>query len=108
MTPAAPRWSSTSVKPPVDGPTSPGREQPVVKPAGRRANVERAASGRIDAEDVERVREFDAATARVRMIRRGELDARGRRNRRAGRRHDPAGDRPAAPQNQGRGGPPRA
>ena len=45
-------------------------QQHVGEAAGRRADVERAASLRVDRERVERVRELDAAAADVRMIRR--------------------------------------
>ena len=62
MTLAAPRCSSTSVKPPVDAPTSSAR-----RPDGSMR------------EDVERVRELDAAAADIRVIGR-------RRARRARRR----------------------
>ena len=64
MTLAAPRCSRTSVKPPVDAPTSSAR-----RPRGSIA------------ERVERVRQLDAAAADVRMIGFRELDARVRRRR---------------------------
>ena len=52
----APRWSRTSVKPPVDAP-----------------DVEAAPARRVDAERIERRRELVAAPAHVRL-RRGDLD----------------------------------
>ena len=83
MTLAAPRCSRTSVKPPVDAPTSSAR-----RPA------------RVDGERVERAGELQAAAADVRMIRHGELDARVGLDRRAGLRDDLAVDRHLAGEDQ--------
>ena len=52
-----------------DDPRRAAPEQDVGEPAGRGADVERETSGHVDAEDVQRVRELDAAAADVRMVR---------------------------------------
>jgi len=51
-------------------------EQDVGESARRRANIEGFAARGIDSEGIERACQLDAAAADIRMIRRGELDAR--------------------------------
>ena len=75
-------------------------QQHVGEAAGRRADVERAPAGGVDAEGVERAGELDAAAADVGMIRRDELDARVGGDRGAGLRDDLAVDRHLAGENQ--------
>ena len=71
-----------------DDPRRAAAEQDVGEAAGRGADVEREASGHLDAEDVERVRELDAAASDVRMVRLDQRDVGVGRDRRAGLGHD--------------------
>ena len=75
-------------------------EQHVGEAARRRADVEGAPPGDVDAEGVERARQLDAAAADVRVIRGGQLDAGVDGDRRAGFRDDLAVDRHLSGENQ--------
>ena len=75
-------------------------EQDVGEPAGRRADVQRPASGDDDGEHVERVGQLDAAAPDVGMIRGDELDLRLLADRGAGFRDDLSVDFDLAGKNQ--------
>ncbi len=75
-------------------------QQDVGEAAGRRADVERAASADGNGEDVEGVRELDAAAADVRMIGSDQRDVGARRHGGAGLRHDLAVDGDLAGEDQ--------
>ena len=82
LTPSRTRTRGIAAQPPVELPAADverddaGRaalQQDVGEAAGGGADIERAASVRVDAERVERAGELDAAAADVRMIRRPRI-----------------------------------
>jgi len=66
----------------------PALEEDIGEAACGRPHIERASSGRIDTERVERASEFESAAPDIRMIRYGELDTRIALDRRARFRDD--------------------
>ena len=70
----------------------PAAKQDVGEAAGRGADVERETAGHLDPEDIQRVRELDAAAADVWMVRFDERDVRVGCDRRAGLGDDLAVD----------------